>query len=485
MKTNIIQGKNAIEGLMRGISLAVDTIRPTFGGGGTSGIVQSKLRPYHGAYNDCWRIVKDMNIEEDPAAKIGLDFVKELVERADKLSGDSRKTTLILLEEILKSGYESPINKLQLKKELDDLIPIIEGEIDKQTKQISVEEVESVATTASENPEIGKLLKEIYLKIGKNGIIQPEGSGTFETSVRYIDGVRFDMTGYLSPAFATENTKAVYTKPLILVTKKKITTDDDVNPILNEMLSMEESRPLIIFTQDMDSGVASMLVNLHKGGRLNICIIKAPTLWQDYVFEDFAKCTGATIIEDATGKNFKNMHLTDLGTCGKITIDQDETILTGTKDISEHVALLEEKGDDDSKLRLSWLTNKSAILRIGANSETDLSYKLLKLYDAIRSSQLALRYGIVEGGGLCLDKVANQLELGTQAGNVMLFALKAPRQQIISNSGTEKVESNITDASMVIKMAVRNAVGIASTILTASVLIYLPEEPIIKQQNAF
>lgn len=474
MSNNIIQGEEAIKGMMEGVKMAVDLIKPTYGGGGSNVVVESKLRPFHGIYNDCWSIVKAIKIKE-PAQKIGLNFVKELCERADKLSGDSRKTTLILLYEILKAGYEADINKLQLKKELDALIPVVEAEIDKQTKQITVDEVESVATTASENPEIGKLLQEIYQKIGKNGIIQPESSGTFETSYRFIDGVRFDMTGYLSDAFGNEKDKAILEKPLILITKKKITSDDEINPILREILQMEEKRPLVIFTQDMDSNIATMLVDLHKSKRLQICIIKAPTLWRDYIFEDFAKCTGSTIIEDATGLTLKKIPLKSLGTCDRMVVDADETILTGTSDISEHIAHLQQKGDDDSKLRLSWLTNKTAILKLGANSETDLSYKKLKVHDAIRSSQLALKYGVVNGGGLCLDKVGGKLS-NTVAGEIMRISLKAPHAQIVENSGVHpEISFNIVDASMVIKMAVRNSIGIASTILTANGIVYIPE----------
>lgn len=495
MSNNIIQGKEATEGMLRGVKIAVDLIRPTYGGAGTNVVVERNLRPFHGIYNDAWSIVKDIKIKNDPAAKKGLDFVKELCERADKLSGDARKTTLILLEEILKAGYEADINKLELKRELDKLIPVIENEIDKQTKQIGVDEIESVATTASESPEIGKLLQEIYKQIGKDGIIQPEGSGTFETSYRFIDGVRFDMTGFLSNDMATDlkTKKAIYEKPLILVTKKKITTDEDINPLLREM-RLSEKKDLVIFTQDMDSNVASMLVDLHKSGRFHICIIKAPTLWRDFVFEDFAKCVGATIIEDATGKNFKNMNLSVLGTCDKIVVDADETILTGTKDITDHIAFLQSKGDDDSKLRLSWLTNKTAILKLGANSETDLSYKLLKLNDAIRSSQLALKYGVVQGGGICLDNITNNWGLFTEAGKVMQSAMKAPLYQIVQNIGKDfTISGDIVDASMVIKMAIRNSVGIASTILTANGLVFIPEPTELevrlmelnKQNNAF
>jgi chaperonin GroEL len=480
---NIIKGKEAIEGMMSSINEVVEFIKPTYGSGGSNIIIESNLNPKHIIANDCWTIIKDLKADY-PAQRIALDFLKELISRQDKLSGDSRKTTLLLLNEILKEGYKADINKLELKRELDKLIPFIESEIDKQTKEIIVDEVENVATTASESKEIGKLLQEIYQKIGKNGIIQVEGSGTFDTSYRFIDGVRFDMTGYLSSSFANTGTQAVYEKPLILVTKKKITTDDDINPLLREMLDMQERRPLIIFTQDMDINVASMLVDLHKSGKLNVCIIKAPTLWRDYVFEDFAKCVGATIIEDSTGKHFKNMHLSDLGTCDKIIIDTDETILIGTKDISEHIAHLQAKGDNDSQLRLSWLTTKTAILKLGANSETDLSYKLLKTRDAIRSSELALKYGVVQGGGICLWRIANDMgnELWkSETGKMMTLVLSIPLKQIMQNmrldeSDFNKISENIVDASMVIKMAVRNSLGIASTILTAQGIVYIQDK---------
>lgn len=480
-KSNILTGSDCTIGLMMGVSIATDLIRPTYGSLGTNVIVESKFRPYHQIANDAWTIIKDIQLK-DPAMKRGLKFVKELCERTDKMSGDARKTTCILLSEILKLGYEAKINKLELKRELDKLIPFIENELDKQTRTISIAEVENVARTASENEETGKLLQEIYQKIGKDGIIIPEGSGTFETSYKFIDGVRFDMTGLLSPYMVhdeqaindkVEETKAVYENPLILVTKKKILTDDDINPLLNEMVSLGK-KDLIIFTQDMDSGVASMLIGLHQSKRFNICIIKAPTLWRDFVFEDFAKCTGSTIVEDSTGVNFKNLQLKHLGSCGKIIVDGEETVLTGTNDISEHINNLKSKGDEDSKRRLSWLTNKTVILKLGANSETDLSYKRLKTYDGIRSSQNALKYGIVKGGGLCLELVSESLP-DTIAGQLMSEVLKAPRKQIILNSGSEEVEENVVDSAFTLKMAVRNAIGIASTILTANGLVYIPE----------
>lgn len=484
--SNIIN--DSVKGMMEGVQLATDLIRPTYGGNGKNIVIESNLYPYHMVVNDAQSIVQAVKVK-DHAQKIGLDFVKELCDKADKVSGDARKTTLIMLEEILRAGYESPVSKLQLKRDLDALIPFIEAEIDKQTKQITVDDVYGVAKTASESEETGKILQEIYQQIGKNGIISIEGSKTYETSYKITNGVRFEMTGMLSPEMVHDEeaikekrkeTKAVYEKPWILVTKKKITTDNDINPLLIELRNSDK-RDLVIFTNDMDSGVASMLVNLHKSKDFNILIIKAPTLWQNMVFEDFAKCVGATIIEDSTGLGLgTKIPMSALGTCDRIEVDQEDTILTGIKDITEHLNALKEKGDDESNLRLSWLATKSAMLKLGANSQTDLSYKRLKANDANRSTYLALQYGVVRGGGMCLAEIADKI-LASTAGVILAKALVAPADQARENFGVtideymKLITDDIVDASAVIKRAVRNAVGIASTILTSDSLVYIPE----------
>lgn len=487
---NILDKEKYLEGIMGGIHTISELIKPTYGGKGQNVVLESKLYPYHQVVNDCETIIQAVQLK-DKGQKIGADFLKEISSKQDKLLGNGRKTTILMTDKLLQEANKYQTDKNKLKKELDDLIPFIESEIDKQTTQISVDQVESVATTASENPDTGKLLQEIYQKIGKNGIIQPESSNTFQTSYKFIDGVRFERTGMLSAFMVhdeqakkdkVKETKAIYENPTILVTKKKIVNSDDINPILKS-LSTAEKTNLVIFTQDMDSNIASSLINIHTAGgyndiyggfhTMNILIIKAPVLWKDYVFEDFAKCTGATIVEDATGVNYKNLALQHLGTCDKIEVDNDETLIWGAKDISEHIASLQEKGDNDSKLRLSWLVNKSAILKLGANSETELSLKRLKTADGIRSSQLALKSGVVRGGGLCLKEVADLLP-DTTAGDIMKEVLKTPYNINIEN-GVVDIPDSVVDASMVVKASVRHAVGIASTVMTASSLVYIPE----------
>lgn len=482
-----------MKGMVEGIEKCASIIRPTYGGAGTNVIVRSKLRPFYQVVNDAETIIQSILIKYNGAQETVLDILKELCGKQDKLAGNGRKTTLILAEELLKGALSLSLTRPELKKlkdELNALIPFIEAQIDNRTKKITVNDVKGVASTASESEETGALLEEIYKQIGAQGILNIEASKTYETSYKITNGVRFEMTGMLSPEMVFDEeaikenrkeTKAVYEKPLILVTKKKISIDDDINPLLREFELMADHRPLVIFTNDMDSTIASQLVVLHKSKQFKILIIKAPTMWQDFVFEDFAKCVGAIIVEDRTGVNFKNLKLEHLGTCDKIEVDQEDTVLMGMQDITEHMKELHAKGDDDSLLRLSWLASKSALLKLGANSQAELSYKRLKANDANRSTYLALQYGVVEGGGVCLYDISKNMP-DTIAGKILCEALRGPYRQAVANYGISDEEyeklitEDIVDASKVVKLAVKNAIGLISMLITAPSIVDFPKK---------
>ncbi len=480
---NIKIGKEAIEATTKGFKIASQAIRLTYGPKGSNAVIENDFYPFHTVANDAQTIVQAIHLK-DPFEKRGLGFLKELMDKSNKDSGDGRKTTAIIAEEILNRGYSSSLTPIELKKTLDKHIPFIEKQIDEQTKEITVEEVEAVATIAGENKELGKTLKEIYKHIGKEGIIHLESSGTYTTTYSFVDGVRFFDTGYLSPfmvhdteavRLGSRETRAVYENPTILVTKRKINSLSEINPLL-KTLEKQGKKDLIIFTDDMDSGVASVMVKAHQEHVFNICIIKAPILWKQYVFEDFAKITGSTIVEDASGINYKNLQLSHLGTCDKIIIEKEETIVMSSHDISDHINELKAKNDIDSQLRLSWLQTKTAILRLGANSESELSYLRLKAADAINSSRLALQSGVVSGGGTCLDSIADSITETDEVSTILKYALKAPRKQIVDNGVTEPVGLDILDSARVVKNAVRNAISLSSTILTAPIVIVLPEK---------
>lgn len=484
---NVAQKKEAQEGMLKGIKLATSLIRSSYGPQGDNISIENEFYPFHTVVNDARTIIQAIH-STDKLEKRGLNFQKELMDKAEKDSADGRKTTCIIGEEVFEGGLSIP-NKNQLKRDLDDLIPFIEQKINESKRDIDVDEVWKVAEIAGESKELGQILGKIYQDIGKDGIIIPEGSGTYQTYYSVIEGIRFTGTGYLSPFMVYDEearknekteTRAIYTNPTILVTKRKISHINDIDPLLN-LLQNQGKKDLVIFTDDMDSGVASMLVATHKAKVMNILIIKAPVLWKNYVFEDFAKVTGATIVEDASGINFKNLKVEHLGTCARLEVTEDETTILGGQDISEHIAHLKTQEGDDSKRRLAWLTAKTAILKLGANNESELSHFRLKCYDAISSSRLALRDGVVKGGGVCLYKVAQELP-DTVAGKLLKTALEAPIKQIMANEGQENGSmpedfgENVIDSAAVIKNAVRNGVSLASTMLTLGGDISLPEK---------
>lgn len=493
--------EDALPRLAEGIRKAAKIVAKTMGPKGSNVELESKLYPYHIITNDGATILKEIELA-DPIERIGLSHLKEAADRSNNNSGDGSTTMTVLLNAILEEGIKSGAGSLELKQSLDECLPIIEASIHDQTKKITVDDIPAVAEIAGESRELAKTLGDIYKTIGADGIIHLEGSGTYNTSYTLIDGVRFIDTGYLSPYMATTGNKAKYEKPKILITKNKISTPNDIEPILqylssDSFIDQHGKQNLVIFTDDMDSGVARMLIELQKNEsrKINILIIKAPILWKTYVFEDFAKITGATIIEDASGtslgRKFKPEYL---GTCDTIIVDKEETTVIGIKDINEHIKSLEEEGTTDAKLRLSWLTTKTAILKLGAKSDTELSYLRLKAEDAIHSSRLALKHGIVPGGGVCLRNTSDLMP-ETVGGNILKVALRRPEAQIWENSRLEQpktpftpiggynakngsqvnmFDAGIVDSSAIVLGAIRNALGIASTLLTTSSVIILP-----------
>lgn len=517
-KSNVITGKQALVGMANGIHIAAAPVRGTMGSAGKNVVIQVDLPPYHIITNDGATIIEHTYLEDQLESR-GLSFLKEGVSRSNKISGDGSSATVTILDETMQEGVKTDAS-MNLKRSLEECIPIIESYIDSTKKEVlpkDIELVAQVATTASEDPVFGNLLAEIYSKVGKDGIIQPEYVlGKQGYSYSFIQGVRFAHgCGYLSPMMVHDEeaikekrreTRAVYENPLVLVTKRKISNVREINGLLAKIGT---KRDVVIFTDDMDSQVASFMIATHQQRKMNpvadlprITVIKAPVLWKQYVFEDFAKCVGATIVEDATGVNFKNLDAEHLGTCNKIIIDKDETVIIGTKDLTDHIADLQkvvddgDTGDNDFARRISWLTTKTVLLKVGGMSDTQISYKRLKIDDTISSTRLALQDGIVAGGGVALLNASENLP-DTIGGEVLKKALKAPIRQIVTNYGedfsklqvgdtkgfdtragkvVDMFEAGIIDSALVVKNSVKNALSIAATVLSVDADIALPRK---------
>lgn len=498
---NVTQGTKAIQGMIDGIKLVTNAIRPTYGHNGINVVVEADRYPYHKVANDAQTIIQAIETE-DPVQKRGLGFLKELSDKQNAMSGDGRKTTCIIAETILDEGFKSDLKGMNLKRELDSLIPIIEQKIDEHKRNIDIDEVYKVATIAGESESIGNLIGSIYKVIGKDGVITVEGSGTYEDDIKYINGVRFHDAGFMSPVMAhdkdadahgdtgtkknyngmetmggKELTRATYENPLILVTAQKIEKFEDIDTILSIMAS-QGKQDLVIFANFVDSKIAQIILDTHKSETFNICVIKAPTVFTQEMFEDFAEVTGSTIVSEITGLNLTELpiDLSFCGTCDKIIVDKNETTIIGTQDVSEHIEALKAQNSELANMRIKWLNTHTAILKLGANNESELSHRRLKCEDAVNASRLALIDGVVEGGGITLYKVAQELK-DSIAGNILRLSLEAPLMQICANSDIDVPKTfgdNVLDASLVTKSAIRNAISLASTVLTTGVVITIP-----------
>lgn len=490
-------------GLSNGMNICKDATCGTIGAAGKNVIIRQEFYPYYISTKDAFSIIQSIKCN-DPLEKQAVDMLRDATDSMNKIAKDGRTAMCLINDAILQTSAHLGANPIAIEKAINDLIPEIDKLIDDQTRECTVDMVEAVARTASNSDRIAKILGSVYKTQGKDCIVNYiEASGTLEDYVIFHDGVRFQGTGFLSDSFVHDpqakkdkrtEKRAVYENPTILVTKNKIQVDADIAPLIDSLFA-QGKKDLIIFTNDMDSSVATNLVNTHKAGQMNICIIKAPTLWPELVFEDFAKCVGATIVEDATGIRLgADLPLAALGTCAKIVIDKDETIINGGADISDHIAELKKAGDDNSLRRVWWLSAKTATIRLGATNEGELSNLRLAAQDAVFSSQAALQSGIVPGGGVALLNVSGMIK-----DPVLKKAFEAPARQIRKNAGLEEInylygpkdvmglnaltlkdvdmfKAGIVDSALVVKNSVRNAIKIASIVLKTDKLIDIPEK---------
>lgn len=505
MRDNLYTKEEFLNGLLSGIKKCVSAVGVTMGTAGTNNIIESNLSPGFLVTNDgvtALESIKLVNPVEELARKMLLDAVG----RANKQSGDGSSTTTVLCAAILEEGlkYIKDYSVMDIKRSLEECLPIIEEELNNQKRDITVDEVGTVATISAEDKEIGDRIQEIYQKIGKDGIIHWDISKTATDSYVIGQGITVEGGGIASPYmcdFDKESTKlltvARLTNPQVIITKEKITSGIVFENLFIQ-LNNKGKKEVVIFCDDFEIQAVAHLVSTYQAQGFRGIMIKMPVLWKDQWYEDLAKASGATIIDPNAGLPIKSIKEEHLGTFGHITVDKENTYIDGIKDLSDHVKSLEEINTDDSKLRASRLNTKTARYFVGAYSESALSYRRLKVEDAISASWQALNGGIVAGGGVALHNVAVSLDPTKSVGNAILNnALNAPILQILQNARIENhsfvpfsnngydtrtkqqvdmFEANITDPKNIVYNAVKNAISVASTILTAPTGILIPRQ---------
>jgi chaperonin GroEL len=361
-----------------------------------------------------------------------------------------------------------------------------------------------VATISAEDATIGKMIAEIYEKIGVGGIIHWDISKTFEDHYTLGKGITMEQAGLASPYFADMDEKTGqfsnalrWKNAKILITKQKITTAAEFEQLFVG-LNASGQKEVVIFCEDYEPTVVPQLVQTRIVQGFKTALVKMPTIFKDHWYADLAATTGATVIDPAAGITFKTMKAEHLGHVANIVIDKENTYLDGTKDVTEHVKSLEADGSDDSMLRVARLNTKTARYYVGATSDSALSYRRLKVEDALHSAYYAIKDGVVPGGGVSLRNCADALGDKTVGEAILAKALLVPEETIARNGGMKEYlgkednmgldtrtgeyvnmfDSGIVDTTSVVMNAVRNAVSVAASVLTCGVIIQFPKQSV-------
>lgn len=466
---------------MRGVSKSAAAVGPTMGSKGNNGLIEAIASPGYLLTNDGATLLESMKFE-CPIEEMGHRILLEAVSRANKSSGDGSSTTTVLTHAILKEGQRFQArNPMELKRSLEDCIPAIEQSINEQKKEISVDDVWKVAAISAEDEEIGRKIGDIYKEISKDGIIHWDISKTGEDYHTIGQGLTVEGAGIASPyMFDVDKTSGQYSQhakmvnPQVIVSREKITTGAAFEQIFST-LNAKGKKEVVIFCEDFEVQAVAHLVMTYQRQGFRAVLVKLPTIYGDVWGEDLAKASGATIIDPSRGLALKDLKEEHTGTLGHITITKGDTFVDGIKDLAEHIEYVRSLEDED---RVKRLNTKTARYFVGALSDAALSYRRLKVEDAINAAQQALLGGIVVGGGLALAKI--------KTGNKILDkALKAPHEQIVKNMGKSFTaetmeEQEVYDPANVVLNAAKNAISVAASILTANTVITYPR---FMQQN--
>ena len=505
----------AREKLVRGSAQLADAVRVTLGPKSKSVLIQRKW----GAplvCNDGVTIAKEFDLK-DPEESLGAQMLRQAAEKTGEIVGDGTSTSTILAHAIFADGVRNVVagaSAVDIKRGLDRAAKVAVDALKAMSRPVRErKEKAQVATISAHNdPAIGELVAEAMEKVGGEGVITAEESKTTETTMDVVEGMQFDR-GYVSPYFVTNPEKMTVElmDPYILIHEKRLSGLQALLPVLESVV--QSGKPLLVIAEEVEGeALATLVVNKLRGG-LKAAAVKAPGFGdrRKAMLEDIAILTGGTVISEDLGVKLENVTLNMLGRANRVSIDKDYTTIVGgagkKTDIDARVkqikAQMEETTSDydREKLqeRLAKLAGGVAVIRVGAPTESEMKSKKEALDDAISSTKAAVSEGIVPGGGLallrCVDAVA-KLEATTDGDErtgiqILKRALLVPVRQIAENSAmdggvvvarmlegkgnfgfdasrneyVDLVEAGIIDPTKVVRIALENAVSVASVLL--------------------
>ena len=527
MAKQIAYGEDARKALMKGIDQLADTVKITLGPKGRNVVLDKKF----GApliTNDGVTIAKEIELE-DPFENMGAQLVKEVSIKTNDIAGDGTTTATLLAQALIREGMKNVTagaNPMVLKKGIADAVNVAVEAVKKNSKQVSgTDDVARVATVSSQDEFIGKLIAEAMEKVTTDGVITVEESKTAETYSEVVEGMMFDR-GYIAPYMVTDTDKMVaeLDNPLILITDKKISTTQEILPLLEQIVQM--GKKLLIIAEDVEGEALTTLVLNKLRGTFTCVAVKAPGFGdrRKEMLQDIATLTGGTVITSDLGLELKDTTVDQLGTARQVKIEKENTIIvdgSGDKEaIKGRVAQIRQQIEtttsdfDREKLqeRLAKLAGGVAVIKVGAATEVEMKEKKLRIEDALAATKAAVEEGIVAGGGIaCMNAIpavaefVDTLEGDAKTGaKIVLKALEEPLRQIVANAGlegsvicdnvkkankvgygfnalteeyTDMVSAGIVDPTKVTRSALQNASSVAAMVLTTESLVTDIKEP--------
>ena len=527
MAKQIVYGEEARKALLSGIDQLANTVKVTLGPQGRNVVLGKKFgSPL--ITNDGVTIAKDVELE-DAFENMGAQLVREVATKTNDIAGDGTTTATLLAQAIVHEGLKNVsagANPMVMRKGMEKAVETAIETIKANSEAIKgSDDIARVGAVSSGDESVGKLIAEAMDKVGASGVITIEESKTAETGLEVVEGMQFDR-GYISPYMVTDTDKmeAVIDDPYILITDKKISSIQEILPLLEQIV--KTGKKLVIIAEDVEGdALATLLVNRLRGNFTCVCV-KAPGFGdrRKEMLKDIAILTGGTYISSELNMNLPDTQITDLGTARQIKVTKDNTVIVdGAGDANEIKARIAEIKNtisvttsdyDKEKLqeRLAKLSGGVAVIKVGAQTEVAMKEQKLRVEDALNATRAAVEEGIVAGGGTAyvnaipaVEKLVAKLSGDEKTGaQIIARALQAPIRQIAENAGVDgsivydkirssrkvgygynaysetycdMIPSGIVDPTKVTRTALENAASIASCVLTTESLVADKPDP--------
>lgn len=524
MAKQMLYGEDARKKLKAGVDQLAEAVKTTLGPKGRN-VALDKKWGGPTITHDGVTVAKEVELE-DPFENMGAQLLKEVASKTNDVAGDGTTTATVLAQAIVNESLKSisrGANPMALRYGIEASAEAVAAAVAKMAKPVKTrEEKEQIATVSSQDEEMGKLIAEALEKVGAEGVVTVEESKGLEVSIDYREGMQLDK-GYISAYFVTDpgRMEASIEDPYILITDKKISSIQEILPLLENL--MKVTKNFVIIAEDVDGEALATLALNKLRGTFNVLAIKAPGFGdrRKEMLADIAVLTGATVISEDIGRKLDSATMDDLGRADRVTATKDNSVIVGGKGAKtamtarmEQIRAQIEQTDssyDKEKLqeRLAKLSGGVAVLSVGAASETEMKERKMRVEDAVSATRAAVEEGLVPGGEISLiraSKALDGLKLDDErqvAVGIVRRALEEPLRQLVRNAGvddnfvvtkvaegtgdfgydvkndefTNLIARGIIDPAKVTKSALRNAASVAGILITTECLMTdLPEK---------